>query len=64
MTKKLALALLLITTACGTLDTDKPVGIGRDIDEYKRSPCACNEIPQDYSNWQKSASQMRGIVNG
>lgn len=41
----------ILLTACGSLDTPQPVGIGREIDEYKRSPCACNEIKQDFSPW-------------
>ncbi|MHA1539012.1 MAG: hypothetical protein ACTSXQ_00875 [Alphaproteobacteria bacterium] len=40
-------------SACGTLDTPQPVGIGRDVNEFKRSPCACNEIPQNYSTWSE-----------
>lgn len=28
----------------------EPVGIGFEVDELKRSPCACIEIPQNWSN--------------
>lgn len=48
--------LSIILSACGTLDTPQPVGIGRDVNEYKRSPCACLELPQDYSKWEQVSS--------
>lgn len=38
--------------ACGTTEVPEPIGIGTGLDELKQSPCACVEIPQDYSDWQ------------
>ena len=50
--KIIAFSLLLVAlAACGSSKSLKPVGVGRDVNEYKRSPCACTEIPQDFSNW-------------
>ena len=46
------LALGVLLTACGTTENPDPVGIGRDVNEMKRSPCACNEIPQNYETWK------------
>ncbi len=57
MSKIIHLSLILLTlSGCnGVLGrSDKmpePVGIGYEIDELKRSPCACLEIPQ---NWNQS----------
>ena len=51
----LSLALLTLTGCNGVFGrSDKmpePVGIGFEVDELKRSPCACIEIPQ---NWSRS----------
>lgn len=64
-TKKILRTYLLLTLLClftagcsaddifGSESVPEPVGIGRDRNDLKRSPCACNEIQQDYSNWQK-----------
>lgn len=41
-------------SGCGTTEQPKPIGIGTGNDEYKRSPCACVEVPQDYNGWQKA----------
>ncbi len=46
--------LLVILAACGTTKSPDPVGVGRDVNEYKKSPCACNEIPQNFSDWRHS----------
>lgn len=35
----------------GSRNMPEPIGIGRDLDELKKSPCACIEIQQDYSDW-------------
>lgn len=40
---------LLLLSACagvGSKDDADVIGIGRGIDDYKVSPCACAEIPQ------------------
>ena len=39
---------LAIVVACAGPQEEKPV-IGDGTDEYKASPCACVEIPQDNS---------------
>jgi hypothetical protein len=47
-------ALVCITvflSGCGSIFNPDPIGIGRDRDELKQSPCACNEVMQDYSGW-------------
>ena len=40
-----------LLSGCGSAFTPDPIGIGRDRDELKQSPCACFEIRQDYSGW-------------
>jgi hypothetical protein len=45
-------ALACCLSACGTLFEPEPVGIGRDRDELKQSPCACFEIRQNYDGWR------------
>lgn len=37
---------LLSACAVGSADDAEVIGIGRGIDDYKVSPCACAEIPQ------------------
>jgi hypothetical protein len=53
-----AIALVMLLNACSTLyggiESPDPVGIGRDSEELKRSPCACSEVPQNYNAWKKS----------
>lgn len=39
-----ALALLALS-ACSSTRSPDPVGIGEGVNELKRSPCACTEIP-------------------
>lgn len=51
--KRLFLCAMLLTLAsCGSAEVPEPVGIGTGVDELKRSPCACMEIQQDYSDWK------------
>jgi hypothetical protein len=45
------LPLLAALAGCGSIFTPEPTGIGSDRDALKQSPCACGEIPQDYSPW-------------
>lgn len=53
MNKRLFLMAFVALTlsACGSTTVPEPVGIGSDIDELKKSPCACIEIPQNYNEW-------------
>ncbi len=56
---KMIMRLFLITgvcallNACGSIYEQEPVGIGRDISELKRSPCACMllKLPADLPGW-------------
>jgi uncharacterized protein YceK len=41
----------LLLSGCGSIFSPDPIGIGRDRDELKQSPCACDEIPQNYGAW-------------
>lgn len=43
--------MTLLLSGCGSIFNPDPIGIGRDRDELKQSPCACDEIHQDYSTW-------------
>jgi hypothetical protein len=47
-------AVVLFLSACGSSKVPEPVGIGSDTDELKKSPCACIEIPQDFSDLIRS----------
>ena len=47
------LFLLAALSACSSVFTAEPVGIGKDRDALKRSPCACTEVPQDYAEWRR-----------
>jgi hypothetical protein len=51
-----AMVILMTMTACSSLygskESPDPVGIGTDPEELKRSPCACNEVQQDYNSWK------------
>lgn len=51
--KKLFLVSMfaLVLTGCGSTTVPEPIGIGGDVDELKKSPCACIEIPQNYNEW-------------
>ena len=46
-----AVLAVLLLVGCGTTHTPEPIGIGRDDDALKRSPCACLEVEQDYRDW-------------
>lgn len=38
------LFMLLVLAACGSYYEPEPVGIGKNVNELKLSPCACMEI--------------------
>lgn len=45
MCKKVILAFaVLVLSACGSYYEPEPVGIGKDVNELKLSPCACIEV--------------------
>lgn len=45
MCKKVILAFaVLMLSACGSYYEPEPVGIGKDVNELKLSPCACIEV--------------------
>jgi hypothetical protein len=49
---RLAVLLSLFAlSACGSLTAPEPIAIGRDRDALKQSPCACDEIPQNFAAW-------------
>lgn len=50
----LFLLLLVGLAACGSIFTPEPIGIGSDRDALKQSPCACDEIPQNFGAWSRS----------
>lgn len=37
-------ALCAAAAACGSIFEQEPVGIGPDVSELKRSPCACLQL--------------------
>lgn len=51
-----ALGLTVFLSACGSLSEQEPVGVGRDISELKRSPCACLllKLPKDLPAWMSA----------
>ena len=59
MKKKLLGKILLIfglctvLNACSSIYEKEPVGIGPDVSELKRSPCACMllKLPSDLPDW-------------
>ena len=57
MSKKIiVLFLLLLLSACGVFGSyyeAEPVGVGKGVDELKRSPCACMqiELPKTLPDW-------------
>lgn len=54
MYKKLVLLFALIALAsCGSYYEPEPVGIGKDVNELKLSPCACMEVelPKTLPDW-------------
>jgi len=42
-----------VLSACGSIYEKEPVGIGPDISELKRSPCACLllKLPENLPDW-------------
>ncbi len=57
---KKALIVAVLTAgvaACGSIFEKEPVGIGKDISELKRSPCACMmlKLPAGLPDWMLSA---------
>ncbi|MBR2298948.1 MAG: hypothetical protein IJ870_00040 [Alphaproteobacteria bacterium] len=45
MLKKFVLGLgILLVSSCGSYYEPEPVGIGKDVNELKLSPCACIEV--------------------
>lgn len=55
MRHKVVLLALLTAglAACGSIFAPEPVAIGRDRDALKQSPCACDEIRQDFHDWSR-----------
>ena len=49
----LILGLCAVLNACGSIYEKEPVGIGPDVSELKRSPCACMllKLPSDLPDW-------------
>ena len=48
MCKKMVIIfMLLVLGACGSYYEPEPVGIGKDVNELKMSPCACIEVELD-----------------
>ncbi len=47
------IALCAVLNACGSIYEKEPIGIGPDISELKRSPCACMllKLPADLPEW-------------
>ncbi|MGN1078771.1 MAG: hypothetical protein ACI4TE_01200 [Alphaproteobacteria bacterium] len=47
------ITLCAVLNACGSIYEKEPVGIGKDISELKRSPCACMllKLPADLPEW-------------
>jgi len=45
--------LIASLAACGSVFAPDPVAIGRDRDALKQSPCACDEIRQDFTGWSR-----------
>lgn len=50
-------ALTMTLGACGAIYEKEPVGVGKDISELKRSPCACMmlKLPAGLPDWMLSA---------
>ena len=45
--------LCAVLSACGSIYEMEPVGIGKDLNELKRSPCACMllKLPAELPDW-------------
>ncbi len=50
-------ALTMTLSACGSIYEKEPVGVGKDISELKRSPCACMmlKLPAGLPDWMLNA---------
>lgn len=60
MRARVLFAAALMLAACGSTREEQP-GIGRSSDAYKRSPCACAEIPQSYPpGWLEEFAERLG----
>ena len=45
MCKKVLLGLaIVLLSSCGSYYEPEPVGVGKDVNELKLSPCACIEV--------------------
>ncbi len=53
------IALCTFLNACGSIYEKEPVGIGRDLSELKRSPCACMllKLPAELPDWIMATAQ-------
>lgn len=48
MCKKIILLFaVLLVSACGSYYEPEPVGVGKDVNELKLSPCACIQVELD-----------------
>jgi len=48
MYKRILLGFVILTICgCGSYYEPEPVGIGKDVNELKLSPCACMEVELD-----------------
>ena len=45
--KILAILAVLMVAGCGSYYEPEPVGIGKDVNELKLSPCACIHVELD-----------------
>ncbi len=45
--KTMILFALVLVSACGSYYEPEPVGVGKDVNELKLSPCACLEVELD-----------------
>jgi hypothetical protein len=45
------LSALLSLAACGSSNDGTPIKAGSDLDELRKSPCACGEIIAPRSQW-------------
>ena len=45
--------MLMFISACGSYYEPEPVGVGKDVNELKLSPCACIEVelPHTLPDW-------------
>lgn len=52
----LLVTLCMFLNACGSIYEKEPVGIGPDISELKRSPCACMllKLPSNLPDWMSA----------